>query len=608
MLMKMHQKVSGLIFKGTIIAAVSAIFFSFAALCRAQDVKVPADKGKFHIFVLMGQSNMAGSGHPVLPEYAKDNPNVILLGNDMKWNSAKIVFGGGMGPGQAFARHYAELHPGVTVGLIQGARGGRSLKELAKGGKDRDGAPNYDNVMAKIKEAMKAGTLKGVLWHQGESDCGDKAYVEKLKVLVDDLRADTGQKDLPFIAGELGRYATWTSNFNTNIIPGANTAIPNCSVASSEGLLDLGDKVHFSGFSCEILGCRYLMEYMKMKEPELAPKFKFVLDDITKKMMAKDAEWTTVVNPSMSEGESRPLGWDGKWASKGNLNAVRDDKDFSSAPASLRIESAGGPVTGSVSTPLKDVCGRNLKITCKMKNAGFAKCCLVITGLDGGYKQALNKELIDGKDAKEWTTLTAEFVVPSNAVNDRLGLLVDGEGKAWLDDISIEKSTPPPGAAAPEKANIAGGTNVVQNGSMSDGQDKPANWTSVWTSAGKLNGTRDTQTFKSAPASIKIESDGGPVKGSVSQALKDVAGAKLKIKGWAKCQGPKACSVGIGTFDASWKMIKWINVFAKAGDFDWTQFEQDVEIPAEAVNVNLGLGIDGEGAEWFDDIEVIVVK
>ncbi|GEM_PF-1598842 len=594
--------------KVIVVLTVAVVVLCSMKVNAADDIKVPSDKSKFHIFVLMGQSNMAGSGHPVLPEYVKADPNVLLLWNDMKWISAKIVFGGGMGPGQAFARHYAELHPGVTVGLIQGARGGRSLKELSKGGKDRDGAPNYDNVMAKVKEAMKVGTLKGILWHQGESDCGDRNYVDKLKVLVTDLRTDTGIQDLPFIAGELGRYATWTSNFNTNIIPKANTEIPNCSVASSEGLMDLGDKVHFSGFSCEVLGSRYLMEYLKMKEPELASKFKPTLDDIAKKMQAKDAEWITVVNPNMSEGESRPLGWDGKWTSKGSLNAVRDDKDFASSPASLRIESLGGPVLGSVTTPLKEVCGKSLKISCKMKNAGFTRCNLVITGLDGSYKQCLNKELIDAKDAKEWKSLSAEFVVPSNAVNDRLGFLVEGEGKAWLDDISIEKTAAPAGAAAPEKSNVAGGTNLAQNSSMSDGNEQPTNWTAVWTANGKLKGSKDTTTFKSGPASLKIESDGGPVKGSISQPLKDVAGLKLKVKGWAKCQGPKTCSVGIGAFDASWKMIKWIHVFAKAGDFDWTQFEQDVEIPADAVNVNLGLGIEGEGSEWFDDVEVIVLK
>ena len=433
------RKRSGLVILRSFAAV--ALLLVFAAAVRAQDAKVPADKANFHVFVLMGQSNMAGSGRPVLPEYSRASDSVLILGNDMKWTASKINFGAGMGPGQVFARHYAELHPGVTVGLIQGARGARRLQELAKGGKDRDGSPNYDKTLAKIREAMKVGTLKGALWHQGESDCGDPAYVDKLKALVTDLRADVGVPDLPFIAGELGRYATW-AGFNTRI-PAAATAIPNCAVVSAENLLDLGDKVHFSGFSCEILGSRYLMAYLTMREPQLAAKFKPALEDLTAKMLAKDADWKTLLNPAMTDGETRPLGWDGKATTKGNLDVFRDTADFASAPASLRVESVGGPVTGSVSTPLRDVCGKTLKISCKMKNAGFTGCALSLKGIDGSWKPVLNQDVIDAKDAKGWSSFTVEFAVPAGAVNTSLGLSVTGEGKAWLDDVEIREVKAP---------------------------------------------------------------------------------------------------------------------------------------------------------------------
>lgn len=561
------------------------------------DAQTAPDKAHFHIFVLMGQSNMADSGQPVLPEYVTPDPRVLILGRDLKWTPAKVNFGGGMGPGRAFARQYAALHPGVTVGIILGARGGRSIKELGKGGKDRDGAPNYDNTLAQTREAMKTGTLKGVLWHQGESDCGDPAYVEKLKTLVNDLRSDTGEPNLPFIAGELGRYATWTARFNT-LIPTARTAIPHCGVASSEGLLDLGDKVHFSGFSCEILGSRYLMEYLTMQEPALVASFTPTLAAITKTMQAQDAAWETLLNPSMTEGKVRPLGWDGAWMSQGKIQAVRDDKDFASAPAALRVESVGGPATGSVSTTLRNVCGKHLTISCKMKNAGFTSCHLALYGIDGSWKQVMNQNVIDAHDAREWTTLTAEYVVPAQAVNTRLAVVVGGEGQLWLDDVVIEKTAP------------VAGSNLARNGSMTEGQEQPSEWTSVWAATGKLTANRDTQTFKSAPASLRLDSVGGPVKGSGSQTLKDVAGKTLLIKGWAKCQGPKNCSFGVATFDGSWKMLKWLNVFNKQGDagFDWTAFEQTVQIPAEAVIVNLAPGLDGEGSVWFDDIEVSEVR
>jgi hypothetical protein len=418
-----------------------AIVFA-ATTIQAQDVTVPADKSKFHIFVLMGQSNMAGSGEPVLPEYVRSDPHVLIIGDDMKWTASKVIFGSAMGPGQVFARHYAELHPGIAVGLIQGARPARGIKELAKGGKDRDGTPNYDKLIATVKEAMKAGIVKGILWHQGETDCRDAAYVEKLKTLASDVRTDIGDQNVPFIAGELGRFVTWTAAFNA-LIPKAKTTIPNCAVASSEVLMDLGDKTHFSGFSCEVFGSRYLMEYLTMKEPQLAAKFKPALDDLTARMIAKDAAWVTLLNPSMTDGETRPLGWDRESVAAGNLDAIRDTNNFASAPASLRVESVNGPVTGFVSTSLRNVCGRNLKITCKIKNDGFTNCSLNLNGMDGSWKPVLNQNVIAASDAKEWTTFTTEFAVPANAMNTKLGFAVSGEGKAWLDDIVVTKSEAP---------------------------------------------------------------------------------------------------------------------------------------------------------------------
>ncbi len=597
MLKKTLWAISISLFKRELGAVLSSIIFSVALTCRADYEKVPADKSKFHIFVLMGQSNMAGSGQPVLPEYIRTDQNVLIIGNDMKWTYSKINFGGGMGPGNVFAHHYAELHPEVTVGLIQGARGGRSLKELVKGGKDRDGSQNYDNTMAKIKEAMKAGTIKAVLWHQGESDCTDAGYVDKLKSLVNDIRSDIGDNNIPFIAGELGRFSTVAENFNSLML-NAKTEIPYCTVVSSEKLMDLGDKVHFSGFSVEVLGSRYLMEYLNMMDPQFAVKFKPNLYEITAKMQAKDSEWDTLINPSMSDGETRPLGWDGKWVSKGNIDSIRDVKDFTSAPASLMVKSVGGPVTGSVSTPLRNVSGKNIKITCKMKNAGFADCSLNINGMNSAWKQELNKDVINAKDAKEWTTLSGECFVPLNVVNSRLAVVVNGEGNAWLDDISIKMTEP---------AMIS---NIVLNGSMDKGNEKPDDWGGVWTASGKIVIVKDTKEFKSGPASIRLDSDGGPVKGTVSQSLSNVAGKTLKISGFAKCKGPRYCTVGVGAFDSSKKMLKWMDVFGKEGDsgFDWTEFEKVVDIPANAVKVTLGLGIVGEGSVWFDDIGVNEIK
>ena len=111
------------------------------------------------------------------------------------------------GLGLPFAIRYRDDHPGVTVGLISCAVGGEPIDQLNKGSKV------YADAIKKIQWASRQGVLKGVLWHQGESDTVDAtlagAYEGKLHQLIRNLRQDTGVAGLPFIAGDLaGFYGT----------------------------------------------------------------------------------------------------------------------------------------------------------------------------------------------------------------------------------------------------------------------------------------------------------------------------------------------------------------------------------------------------------------
>jgi len=576
--------------------AVTSAFAITAITGIAQDVQVPADKANFHIFILMGASNMAGTGTPVLHEYIKPDPKVLFLASGMKWTNSVVYYGAGMNPGQVFARHYAELYPDVTVGLVQCAKASMSLKEIEKGAPDSEVASNYDVTLAKIKGAMSSGTLKAILWHQGEINSSDPKYVDSLKVLVKNLRTDLKQPDLPFIVGELGRFDKSFTKFN-ELLSSAKTAIPLCAVASSEGLMDLGDKMNFSGCSVEVLGSRYLMEYLKlMKEKDLIATFKPTLDEITKKMLAKDAEWETIPNPAMTEGDTRPYGWDGKWMSRGSIDVIKDNVVFTSPPSSLKIESTTGPVSGSISQTLRNVAGKKIKISFKVTNSGFSSFVLSLTGMDSSMKQVFQKNLLSARRADDWTPYSIDVFVPTASVNTRLLINVSGDGRIWFDDFAIEKEAPPPGAE------------LVANSTMTEGYDKPLEWTGIWTSEGSLKVSKDSKVFKSPPASLKIISDGGPVNGSVSQELKDVAGKKVRVKGWIKVTGLSKCSVGVGSFDSSWKMLKWGSIYYKeladGEEVDWVAFDKVVDVSPDAEKVNLSLGITGEGSAWFDDIEV----
>ena len=180
------------------------------------------------------------------------------------------------GPGLAFAEAYVADKPSVTVGLIPMAWGGRSIEQLGKG------SGIYSDAIRHAKAAMQAGTLKGVLWHQGESDTVEQtrtdAYEKRLHRLVEDVRKDLGNPQLPFIVGNLaefygtgkdhkaaGRVARITKI--KEILRSLPKKVPHTGfVESTDCTPAARAKVHFDRKSCVLLGKRYAKVYADMFE------------------------------------------------------------------------------------------------------------------------------------------------------------------------------------------------------------------------------------------------------------------------------------------------------------------------------------------------------
>lgn len=419
--------------------------------------EVPADKSKFHVVVLMGQSNMEGAGYPVFPEYIKGTPRVLCMNEAMEWKQATLTPSptSGMSPGYVFARQYADMHPGVTVGYIQCALGGRSLAQLSWGDgaeKKRNGKTVYQDSIDRILAAKKVGEVKAILWHQGETDSGMQNYVEKLAEYVARVRKDSALPDVPFIVGELGKYADWMRGYNERIQK-VEGAIPNCKLVSSTGLIDRGDKLHFSSFSVNAFGSRYLDKYLQLKEPALAKKFAPKLEKIEKETAENEAKWVDLFNGDMSLGETRPMGWDHVGWGVTGIQCFRDTKVYASKPASLRMEANGRQQ--QIGTMLRNLSGK-YRLTCKIKNEGCSKCALVMPGarvVQPGQQNAQPQQrpgaggprgggfgggapLVDGTSATDWKEFSVEFTANGGAT---LSFQVDGNGKAWLDDIKLEK-------------------------------------------------------------------------------------------------------------------------------------------------------------------------
>ena len=215
-------------------------------------------QGNMDLYLLIGQSNMAGRG--VLTDSNRVSAEGIFkLDAAGEWQVAEepIHFDkptiAGAGLAASFARAMADRRKGVPIGLIPCAVGGTSINRWVESG------DLWSNAVARTRIALGSGTLKGILWHQGEGDCSASAapaWGAKFEGMIASFRREFGP--VPFVAGELGRYLDNTGwpviNAHLHALEGK---VPAYRVASSEGLTPNSDNVHFNTESLREFGLRY---------------------------------------------------------------------------------------------------------------------------------------------------------------------------------------------------------------------------------------------------------------------------------------------------------------------------------------------------------------
>jgi hypothetical protein len=247
-----------------------ATWLSAAAQAQASEPTPPKDKAQLHLFLLIGQSNMAGRGR-INPAENTTNPHIWMLDRNEQWVLAKDPLhfdteNSGVGLGMTFAKTVLEKNPNIHIGLIPCAVGGTPIRLWAIREK------LAVDALRRAKKGLEAGTLKGILWHQGESDTSDelvKVYGEKLTALVTDFRRELTAPNIPFIAGELPQPCADASEAGKKMKETLNAlakTVHHFGCASSKGLTTLADNVHFDTAAQCKLGRRYAEIYLTMKK------------------------------------------------------------------------------------------------------------------------------------------------------------------------------------------------------------------------------------------------------------------------------------------------------------------------------------------------------
>ncbi|KAK7269875.1 hypothetical protein RIF29_22656 [Crotalaria pallida] len=229
---------------------------------------------KKHIFILSGQSNMAGRGgvikdhhhhlHPiwdgVVPPECHPDPSILRFSAALQWEQAHDPLHAdidtkkpcGVGPGMSFANIVRERVAGDALGLVPCAVGGTAIKEWARG------EELYENMVKRAKESVKedeGSEIKALLWFQGESDTSSKhdaeAYKVNMETLIDNVRQDLNLPSLPIIQVAIASGGEYIEKVRE-----AQKAIdlPNVICVDAKGLQLKEDNLHLTTEAQVLLG------------------------------------------------------------------------------------------------------------------------------------------------------------------------------------------------------------------------------------------------------------------------------------------------------------------------------------------------------------------
>ncbi|HEV8270987.1 MAG TPA: sialate O-acetylesterase [Chitinophagaceae bacterium] len=226
------------------------------------------------VFIMAGQSNMAGRGI-VEPEDTISDKRILSINKDGQIIIAKEPLHfyeperAGLDCGLSFAKTLITKIPdNISILIIPTAVGGSSIRQWLDDSLYRN-VKLFSNFIEKVELAKQNGIIKGILWHQGESDANEKdipLYKQRLGLLFSKFRTAAGNNALPVLLGELGSFSENPANFNS-----INKAIheyaagdKKSTVISTKDLKDKGDHLHFNSKGQRIMGKRFVKAYLKM--------------------------------------------------------------------------------------------------------------------------------------------------------------------------------------------------------------------------------------------------------------------------------------------------------------------------------------------------------
>lgn len=224
------------------------------------------------VFILAGQSNMAGRGI-VEPQDTISNKRILSINKNGQLIIAKEPLHfyeptlTGLDCGYSFGKALIKNIPdSISILLLPTAVGGSAISQWLGDSLFRN-VKLFSNFLAKVEIGKQHGTIKGILWHQGESDTNEKNiphYNTRLSELFTRFRKAIGNDNLPILLGELGSFSKNKEGFEliNKAIHNYSAQDANTAVIATADLKHKGDSLHFNSKAQRTMGKRFAAAYV----------------------------------------------------------------------------------------------------------------------------------------------------------------------------------------------------------------------------------------------------------------------------------------------------------------------------------------------------------
>ena len=369
--------------------------FAIGVLLATNFMAAKADVDpNFHIYLCFGQSNMEGNAQwedvdnevdsrfQMLATTNFDNPK-RTMGNWYTANCPIVSPMGKLGPTDYFGRTMVAAMPtNVKIGVVAVAMGGSPIEMFdkdkyeqklkdnptewwAKLSKNYYGSNPYGRLIEMAKKAQESGVIKGILLHQGCSNCGNPEWPNMVKKIYNDMLTDLNlnAEDVPLFVGETEyeNMGGGCSSHNT-VVAKIPSVIPTGHVVSAEGIPGNGtDAWHFSAAGYRTLGKRYAFEALKVMGKDIKANADYNMAENLKKFFTIES-FENSDDMTVRLGSTKRLVITGKFAD-GHTEpltneAVISSNDFTIEDGVLKATEAK---SGVISVSYTDFLGNKLQ-------------------------------------------------------------------------------------------------------------------------------------------------------------------------------------------------------------------------------------------------------